>query len=142
VTAAELMDVVAGLRRVVQRRLRPAMPAPPLRGAQVELLQVVEAQPGIGVSGAAKALHLVDNSVSTLVNQLVAAGLLDRRVDPADRRAARLDLTDAARDRIRRWRASRTELVGQALAALPDEDVKAIEAALPALRRLLVELRD
>jgi DNA-binding MarR family transcriptional regulator len=140
VTAADLMDVVAGLRRVVRRRLRPTMPDPPLRGAQIELLRVVETQPGIGVSAAAKVLYLADNSVSTLVNQLVGAGWLDRQVDPADRRAARLDLTDAARDRLSRWRAGRTELVEQALGTLPHEDVKAIESALPALRRLLATL--
>ena len=29
---ADLMDAVAGLRRVVRRRLRPTMPDPPLRG--------------------------------------------------------------------------------------------------------------
>src|SRR3954454_13271839 len=110
-TAAELMAVTAGLRRVGRRRVRPGLPAPPLRGAQLELLQVVRDQPGIGVGAAAKALHLADNSVSTLVNQLVAAGLLERRRDPDDRRAARLDLTDAARHRMRRWHADRTRLV-------------------------------
>jgi DNA-binding MarR family transcriptional regulator len=66
-----------------------------LRGAQVELLHVVADQPGIGVAAAAGRLHLVDNSVSTLVNQLVASGLLSRGTDPEDRRAARLELTDA-----------------------------------------------
>jgi DNA-binding MarR family transcriptional regulator len=135
--AAELMDVTAGLRRVVRRKLRPALPDPPLRGAQLELLQVVDGQPGIGVGAAAKILHLADNTVSTLVNQLVAAGLLERQRDPGDRRAARLDLTDTATDRMRRWRASRARLVGDALVKLPPADVAAVEAALPALRRLL-----
>jgi DNA-binding MarR family transcriptional regulator len=135
--AAELMDVTAGLRRVVRRKLRPALPDPPLRGAQLELLQVVDDQPGIGVGAAAKNLHLADNTVSTLVNQLVAAGLLERQRDPGDRRAARLDLTANARDRMRRWRAGRARLVGDALAKLPAADVAAVAAALPALRHLL-----
>src|SRR3954467_1112305 len=108
--AAELMDVTAGLRGVVRRKLRPALPDPPLRGAQLELLQVVDDQPGIGVGPAAKHLHLADNTVSTLVNQLVAGGLVERRRAPGDRRAARLELTDTARDRMRRWRANRARL--------------------------------
>jgi DNA-binding MarR family transcriptional regulator len=140
--AAELMDTAASLRRLVRRRVRPAMPAPPLRGAQVELLKVVDAQPGVGVAGAARALHLADNSVSTLVNQLVNVGLLRRRVHPVDRRAACLDLTDAAHERLRQWRSGRDRVVGDALSSLPDEDVHAIEAALPAMRRLLQAIEE
>jgi DNA-binding MarR family transcriptional regulator len=140
--AADLMDASASLRRLVRRRLRPAMPEPALRGAHVELLHVVDAQPGVGVAAAARALHLADNSVSTLVNQLVGAGLLRREVHPTDRRAARLELTEVARDRMRHWRASRDRLVGTALARLGDEDVRAVEAALPALRRLLHEIEE
>src|SRR5947199_4929761 len=71
-TADELMGLAAGLRRVVRRRLRAELPGPALRGAQVELLQLVEAEPGVGVAAAARSLHLAGNTVSTLVNQLVA----------------------------------------------------------------------
>src|SRR5689334_10250951 len=138
--AADLMDTASSLRRLVRRRLRPDMPDPPLRGAQVELLHVVDAQPGIGVGAAARALHLADNSVSTLVNQLVGAGLLCRDVDPADRRAARLQLTDTAKDRMRHWRTGRARIVGSALSSLADDDVRAVRAALPALRRLLAAI--
>ena len=96
-TADELMGLVQGLRRVVRRRLRAELPGPALRGAQVELLQLVEEEPGVGVAAAARSLHLAGNTVSTLVNQLVAAGMVQRTVNPADRRAARLTLTDVAR---------------------------------------------
>jgi DNA-binding MarR family transcriptional regulator len=140
--AADLMDTVSSLRRLVRRRLRPAMPDPPLRGAQIELLRVVGDRPGVGVGAAARALHLADNSVSTLVNQLVGAGLIRREVHPTDRRAARLQLTDAAQDRIRRWRAGRGQLVSSALERMPDGDVRAIDAALPALRRLLTLIEE
>jgi DNA-binding MarR family transcriptional regulator len=140
--AADLMDTVSSLRRLIRRRLRPAMPDPPLRGAQVELLRVVDDQPGVGVGAAARALHLADNSVSTLVNQLIAEGLIRREVHPTDRRAARLQLTDAAQDRIRRWRAGRGALVSSALDRLPEGDVQAIEAAVPALRRLLTLIEE
>jgi DNA-binding MarR family transcriptional regulator len=84
VTAADLMDVVAGLHRVVRRRLLPTTPDPPLRVAQLELLRVVETQPGTGVSAAAKVLWLADNSVCAHVDQLVAAGWLNCQVGPRD----------------------------------------------------------
>ena len=141
-TADELMGLAAGLRRVVRRRLRAELPGPALRGAQVELLQLVEAEPGVGVAAAARSLHLAGNTVSTLVNQLVAAGLVHRAVDPADRRAARLSLTATAHERLARWRSARRVLVGDALARLPAVDVAALEAALPALKNLVRELSE
>jgi DNA-binding MarR family transcriptional regulator len=102
----------------------------------VELLQVVEESPGIGVAAAAKALYLAGNSVSALAGQLANAGYLRRQTDPDDRRAARLYLTPAASKRLARWRTARAALVGAGLAALAPEDVRDIEQALPALRRL------
>jgi len=127
----------AALRRVLRRRLRATLPGRPLRGAQLELLQLVEAQPGIGVAPAARALHLADNSVSTLVNQLATAGLLHRGADPNDRRVARLELTDAARARLAAWRGARGQLIEAALDRLTERDRAAVEAALPALGRLV-----
>lgn len=138
----ELMDVVGNLHRTVRRRLRPRMPGPEMRGAQVQLLRAVEAEPGIGVSAAARVLHLADNSVSTLVNQLVALDMLVREQDPADRRAARLNVTPAARRRLAAWRDQRSALIGAIFADLPEADVAAIGAALPALRRVLERLDD
>lgn len=140
--AEDLMADVAALRRVTRRRLRATVPGPPLSGAQLELLRFVEAEPGTGVATAAHALRLAGNSVSTMVNQLVARGMLRREVDPADRRAARLVLTDAATGRLAAWRTARAELVGAALERLPATDRDAVRAALPALRRLLVELEE
>ncbi|HKS47239.1 MAG TPA: MarR family winged helix-turn-helix transcriptional regulator [Amycolatopsis sp.] len=134
------MAHMTGLRRVVRRRVREKLPGAPLRGAQAELLRTVEEQPGIGVAAAARALHLAGNSVSTLVNQLVEAGMLERHIDPADRRAVRLELTKAARARLATWRRTRTEFVAGALTRLSEEDRYAIEAALPALGRLLEAL--
>jgi DNA-binding MarR family transcriptional regulator len=138
--AGELMRVTAGLRRVSRRQLRESG-ARMLPEAQRELLLVVESQPGIGVAAAARELHLAGNSVSTLVNVLVGAGLLRRDSDPADGRAARLTLTPAARHRIDTWRAARAAFLGAALDRADPADHAAIEAALPALRRLLDDVR-
>jgi DNA-binding MarR family transcriptional regulator len=136
----ELMTTIAALRRLVRRRLRSEVPGPPLRGAQVELLQVIEKQPGIGIAPAGRALHLAANSVSTLVNQLIDLGMLVRDTAPEDRRAARLSLTEAAIQRLAAWRHARTDLVAGAMEALPSDDRQAIARALPALRALLAAL--
>jgi DNA-binding MarR family transcriptional regulator len=132
--ADDLMSVNAALRRVVRRHLRSDLPGPHLRGAHVEVLRVVKQKPGIGVAAAAHQLGLVANTVSTVVNQLTAAGLLRREVDPDDRRAVRLHLTDIAAQRLDAWRQARTELVARAVSALSSQDRQAVADALPALR--------
>jgi DNA-binding MarR family transcriptional regulator len=138
----ELADALVRIQRLIRRRLRGGLSVPRLRGAEVELLRLVESRPGIGVSDAAKALHLAGNSVSTLVNQLVRGGYLIRETDPADRRAARLQLTEAAEKRLGDWKRRRAELVGRHVARLDDTDREALRAALPALRKLAAGLHE
>jgi DNA-binding MarR family transcriptional regulator len=102
---------------------------------------VVGRNPGISVAAAARELRLADNSVSTLVNQLLTAGMLRRETDPGDRRAVRLELTPAAQRHIADWRDRRARMVGARMADLSDDDRAAIGAALPALRRLVSGLQ-
>ncbi|MDX3225038.1 MarR family winged helix-turn-helix transcriptional regulator [Streptomyces sp. ME19-01-6] len=135
-------DVLGGVQRLIRRRLRAGMNQPRLRGAQVELLRLVMAQPGIRVSAAAKELYLAGNSVSTLVNQLVKAGYLHRDTDPADRRSALLTTTPAAEARLGEWRARRGALVREQVARLSESDRAALAAAVPALRKLAENLHE
>ncbi|WP_432029017.1 MarR family winged helix-turn-helix transcriptional regulator [Streptomyces sp. 1222.5] len=138
----ELADALVRIQRLIRRRLRGGLTVPRLRGAEVELLRLVEARPGIGISEAARRLHLAGNSVSTLVNQLVRDGYLVREADPADRRAARLLLTGAGEKRLRDWRRRRAELVDRHVSRLDDADREALRAALPALRELAATLHE
>ncbi|MFG1642969.1 MarR family winged helix-turn-helix transcriptional regulator [Amycolatopsis sp. NPDC049252] len=140
--AERLLGTVQGIRRVVRRRVRADVPGFSLPGAQVEVLRVVADHPGVGVAAAARELHLAANSVSTLVNQLVEAGLLHREPDPLDRRATRLELTPAAAARMAAWRRARTGLVADALTGLSEEDKAVIERALPALEKLMGILKE
>ena len=134
--AEDLAELLVGIQRLIRRKLRQDLAGPRLRGAQVELLRLVLARPGIGVAAAAKELHLAGNSVSTLVNQLVTAGLLERGADPQDRRAVRLTVTRDAEERLEGWDIRRGDLVRRQVAGLAREDQAALTAALPSLRRL------
>ncbi|MET7287188.1 MarR family transcriptional regulator [Streptomyces sp. NPDC005573] len=140
--AEELADALVRIPRLIRRRLRAGLTGPRLRGAEAELLRMVEGRPGASVSDAARELRLAGNSVSTLVNRLVRDGYLIRETDPADRRAARLLLTDAARTRLEAWRHRRAELVTGQLSRLDEADREALRAALPALRKLADALHE
>jgi DNA-binding MarR family transcriptional regulator len=134
--AEALMAGTRRLRRTARRGVRRAWPVPLLPPAQVELLQIVAERPRIGVTDAAVALSLATNTVSTLVKQLQAAGLLGREQGSGDRRVVRLALTPAAEERMAAWRDRRSELVAAALVSLSGEDRARLSAAVPALGRL------
>jgi DNA-binding MarR family transcriptional regulator len=137
--AAEVLDLgalVGRLQRGLRRRARAALPDPALPQSQVEVIRLLHQEPGLRVQELATALGLAPNTASTLVQALVRQGLVERTIDPDDRRVARLELTEAARRRLARWRDVRAQVLGQALALLPEHDRAAIEGALPALTRL------
>jgi DNA-binding MarR family transcriptional regulator len=101
--------------------------------AQVELLQRLTDEPGLGVSELAARQRLARNTVSNLVQQMVTAGLLERRGRDGDRRAVTLTLTDFGRKRHGQWQHANEDRVQAALGDLAAKDTAAIVAALPAL---------
>ena len=132
--AAALIEAARRLTRAAARAAGPGERRG-LTGAQMDLLVLVRREPGLPVAEAAARLRLARNTVSTLVGQLVTAGLLQRGSDAQDGRVVRLRLTAAAGERMGRWRARRVAAVGAALAVLDADDVEALAAALPALER-------
>ena len=138
--ASDLIELSGQLRRSVRRLVRRHWPHEPLTPSAVELVRLLDSNPGLRVREAATALGLVPNTVSTLVGVLSARGLIARRSDERDARAARLFLTPTAKGRVADWRDRRTQIVEDAFARLDPEQRRAIHAALPALRRLLNEV--
>jgi DNA-binding MarR family transcriptional regulator len=133
-------DAVFGFRRVTRRVVGRSFAGDPLPPSEAELLGFVRSSKGCTVSEAAQALQLAPNTVSTLVSRLVAAGLLERRPDRDDGRAARLRLTGAGSARVRRWRQHRTEVLARGLDTLDPGERAALGAAIEPLRRLAQNL--
>lgn len=75
-------------------------------------------------------------AMTSLVNRLADRGWAERTADPEDRRAIRVSITDAGRDRLQRHRADRTRRIAERLSLLEPEDQRALLAALPALNHL------
>ena len=135
-TMDTLLEVLGSLRRTARRTVGPPFPDHDLTGAQRELVRLLRRRPGLSVSEAAAALGVADNTVSTLVRQLVTAGIVVRDHSPHDRRVAHLDLSPDARRRVTTWRDQRIDGLAHALDTLTDADRRAIRVALPALSRL------
>jgi len=74
-----------------------------LPGAQYSVLMAIAHQQdeGIGVNAIAEHLHLSGAFVTTEINKLVLAGLVEKREHPSDRRRVLLRITERARERLR-----------------------------------------
>ena len=100
------------------------------------ILALVAARDGITVREAAGLLLLKPSNASTLVSAMVAAGLLRREQDPADKRVAHLHVTEETRIRIRDVEELYCSYVVAGLDLLDTEERAALARALPALRSL------
>jgi DNA-binding MarR family transcriptional regulator len=72
-----------------------------------------------------------------LVAELEARGLVGRSVDPDDGRAFRIQVTTAGADAILRARTARAKVVAELLSGLSAAELAGIEAALPALEKVI-----
>jgi DNA-binding MarR family transcriptional regulator len=79
-------------------------------------------------------------SITRLVAELEAKELVSRTTDPADGRASLIQVTDAGLEAVHVARRVRQQIVAELFERLSAEEVAAIEAALPALERM-IELR-
>ncbi|MFS0718665.1 MarR family transcriptional regulator [Arthrobacter sp. 1P04PC] len=134
--AWSLTGVITRLRRVLRSSVRQEFPWEALPMAQVEVLQRLAEEPGIGVSGLASRQRLAVNTVSNLVQQMVVSGLVERLTRPGDRRSVTLTLTERGAAVLAAWQDANDRRLGDALRRLPDSSQQAIEDALPALAAL------
>ncbi|MGN6130680.1 MAG: MarR family winged helix-turn-helix transcriptional regulator [Nocardioidaceae bacterium] len=140
--AHQLTDVVTRLRRALRASIRTEYSWERLPMAQVEMLQLLDDQTPMRVGDIATRQRLAASTVSGLIGQLMNAGLVERTVDPRDRRAAAVTLTDAGREQLEAWQHAHETRIERALEALPVEDRGRVQAALPALDRLADALDD
>ncbi|MEU6233916.1 MarR family transcriptional regulator [Kitasatospora sp. NPDC047058] len=115
-------------RRMEQVRNSGAVGA--LDRAAYLLLDRLERHGPANVKALADALAVDSSTVTRQAAPLVAAGLVGRVQDPADRRAVRLALTPLGVRRLADVRAGRSELARRLLADWPPEEQRAFCALL------------
>lgn len=80
--------------------------------------------------------QLTQPAITQLVTRLEREGLVERRPDPADRRAVLVRVTDAGAGIIHGRREERVRRFSQLAGQLTPEERQSIAAALPALTRM------
>lgn len=131
-----LTDAVTRLRRALRASLRSEYPWEKLPMAQVELLQALGERSPARIGDLAVRQRLAASTVSGLIAQMITSGLVAREVDPADRRASVVTLTDAGRQQLTSWTEANERRLETALLGLDEGERAAVRAALPALFHL------
>jgi DNA-binding MarR family transcriptional regulator len=133
--ATELRPVLLRLARELRKETEQLG----ITARQATLLWLVKRSPGLSLAELAAEEGISPPALSGNVDRLERAGLLQRVRSSEDRRRVGLELTEDGVKLMRRIRARRTTWLAGRLGALAPEDLEAIAAAAPALRRLLGE---
>lgn len=122
----------------INRHLRREIHELGVTNSQVSTLAAIVCNPGIGVNDLAAGEGVAAPSMSTQLDRLQAAGLVERTRDPeGDRRRVGLRVTEEGERVLRTVRSRRTAWLAERLRGLDAESLAVIEAAIDPLSRLV-----
>ncbi len=107
-----------------------------LTATQASALATVHRHGSLTIGDLAKAEHVSSPMITKVVKGLEEGGLVHRVQDETDRRVVHLSLTTEGRRRLERSRTRKNAWLAKRLATLDDDDLAALEAAVPVLERL------
>jgi DNA-binding MarR family transcriptional regulator len=137
-------DVAVRLRMAIARlfrRIERTRAGAALTPSETTILSVVVRQGPLRLTDLAASEGMNPTMLSRLVRDLEGDGLVQRKTDRVDRRAARVEATPAGRRLHERIRNERSDTLSAALALLPEDERRALGAGLPVLEALADQLK-
>jgi DNA-binding MarR family transcriptional regulator len=131
--AAELRPVLLRLARELRKETEQLG----ITARQATFLWLVKRSPGLSLAELAAEEGISPPAMSGHVDRLEKAGLIARERSTDDRRRVGLSLTEDGERLMRRVRARRTTWLANRMRSLEPEDLVALDAAVPALWRLV-----
>lgn len=131
-TAARLHSAAIRLLRLVRRE----DDASGLSAPRLSALSVIVFAGPISLAALAAEEQVRAPTMTRIVDALVAAGLVTRETDPADRRMVRIAATEAGRALLDEGRRRRVTAIGRRLAALAESERRALERGVELIERL------
>lgn len=128
-------DVSRLLRRSFDQRARTIGVTRP----QWRVLTTLARHEGVNQGGLAELLDVEPITLCRMVDRLSEAGLVERRPDPADRRAWRIFLADRARPILDELRALGDAMLAEALTGLSEAERERLTAMLERIRTNLAD---
>jgi MarR family transcriptional regulator, transcriptional regulator for hemolysin len=126
----EIGETAHALRRAFDRRAATLG----VTRAQWKVLFRLSRMPGLRQIELADILDVEPITLSRIIDRLEEAGLVERRSDPADRRAWRLELTAKAQPLIAKLRTLAEALMDEAFAGLSSDELDLMRAKLSKIR--------
>lgn len=137
----EITELASHLRLAVARlsrriRQQAAATGEELTASTQAALASIERLGPITLGELAAVERVQPPSMTRIVTRLEEWGYATRVVDPADRRVARAEITDAGRELLARSRTRKDAFLAQRVAELTDDERALLARALPLLERL------
>jgi DNA-binding MarR family transcriptional regulator len=142
-TAAE-EDVAVRLRMVIARlfrRLERTRAGAALTSVEMTVLATAARRGPVGLSDLARAEGMNPSMLSRVIRHLEDSGLIVRRSDPDDRRAALVEATPAGKRLHERIRAERSDSLSALLAKLSPGEQAALRAGLLVIEGIAEQLK-
>ena len=107
--------------------------------SQLSALHAIAKYGDLSLGELAAIERIAPPSMTRIAARLEERGLVDRRVDPADRRVARVVVTDTGRAILDETRTRRDAYLAARIGALDPEEQTLLARAVPILERLAAE---
>lgn len=129
----EIAETAHALRRSFDRRAATLG----VTRAQWKVLFRLSRTPGLRQVELADQLDMEPITLSRIIDRLAEAGLVERTADPTDRRAWRLQVTDAAQPLIAKLRKLADGLIDDAFKGLTEDELNVMRGNLARIRENL-----
>lgn len=132
--AETLGFLLSDTSRLLRRRFDERARASGASVAQWRVLKILERQPGLNQGQIAELLEVEPITCCRMIDRMEESGLVERRRDPADRRAWRIHLTGAATPVLADLHVLAGEMIEDALRGLSPAERDALIASLQTIR--------
>ncbi len=133
-SASDLVESLLTVTHAIRQRHNAELAAYDVSVPRAGLLRAMLELGEPRMSELAARLGLNPRTITAAVDALEREGLLERRAEPADRRATRVALTDAGRRHIEAWQAFQRELAESAMAPLSSAERRQFKRMLERIR--------
>lgn len=131
--------LLSDVSRLMRRRFDERARASGASVAQWRTLKILERQPGLNQGQIAELLEVEPITSCRMIDRLEDSGLVERRRDPADRRAWRIHLTDKAAPVLAELHILAGEMIEDVLQGLNPRQREELIGSLNAIRSNLTQ---
>lgn len=140
ITEDNLSFLMGDMVRLMRKRFAVRAKNVNLTSAQWRVLSYVLRRPGMTQAALADILDIEPISLTRLLDRMETAGLVRREIDPNDRRARNIYMTDKAEPLMAQLRAINAEFHDEAFMDISPEDLDAAKAVILAIRANLTKM--